>query len=232
MVLTVVSDNDLINNKKLAFTTFTSRNPTPHPPDKDTADSGSSHFYFAPGAPVMNYDATAPTIGVGVANGTPVHSIVSGELASVTALPPASRKGHVIAGFPHSLIGLAPFVHAGCRVLFTNTSVIAFDKDGNVILEGWHETTGPKLGTGRSSQKNYRRPTCPTHNSSLGLAHTAHKWKPSMQYVPLSHHCAPALSSDWCSPCHQLRAQSRLPPRVDILPLILDGLTYLPSLLW
>jgi len=56
MALNVVSDNDLINNKKLAFPTFTSRNPTPHPPDKDTGivDSGSSHFYFAPGAPVMN----------------------------------------------------------------------------------------------------------------------------------------------------------------------------------
>ena len=147
MALTVVSDNDLSNNKKLAFTTLTGRNPIPRPPDKDTgiADSGSSHFYFAPGAPVINYDTTAPTIGVRVANGTPVHSIASGELASVTSLPPASRKGHVMAGFPHSLIGLAPFVDAGCRVLFTNTSVIAFDKDGKVILEGWRETSGPKL---------------------------------------------------------------------------------------
>ncbi len=30
-------------------------------------------------------------------------------------------------------------------MLFTNTSVIAFDRDGKVILEGWCETTGPKL---------------------------------------------------------------------------------------
>jgi len=147
MALNVVSDNDLIINKKLAFTTLTSRNPTPHPPDEETGivDSGSSHLYFAPGAPVMNYDATAPTIRVRVANGTPVHSIASGELASVTALPPANRKGHVMAGFPHSLIGLAPFVDAGCRVLFTDTAVIAFDRDGKVILEGWRETTGLKL---------------------------------------------------------------------------------------
>ncbi len=93
----------------------------------------------------MNYDVTTPTIGVRVANGTPVHSIASGELASVTALPPASRKGHVMAGFPHSLIGPAPFVDASHQVLFTNTSIIAFDKDGNVILEGWRETIGPKL---------------------------------------------------------------------------------------
>jgi len=32
MALNVVSDNDLIYNKKLAFTTLTSRNPNPHPP--------------------------------------------------------------------------------------------------------------------------------------------------------------------------------------------------------
>ena len=109
MALHVESDNNLINNKKLAFSTFTSCNPTPHPPNIDTgiADSGSSHFYFAPGTPVTNYDATAPTIGVCVANSTPVRSIASGELALFTALPPASRKGHVMASFPHSLIGLA-----------------------------------------------------------------------------------------------------------------------------
>ena len=33
-----------------------------------------------------------------------------------------------MAGFPHSLIGLAPFVDVGCRVLFTDTAVIAFDQ--------------------------------------------------------------------------------------------------------
>ncbi len=147
MALHVGSDNDLINNKKLAFSTFTSCIPTHHPPNIDTgiADSVLSHFYFAPGTPVMNYDATTPTIKVCMANGTPVHSIASGELASVTALPPASRKGHVMAGFLHSLIGLAPFVHAGCQVLFTNTAVIAFNQDGKGNLEGWRESTGPKL---------------------------------------------------------------------------------------
>ena len=102
-------------------------------------------MYFAPGTPVTNYIATVPTIGVCVANGTPVHSIASGELGLVTALPPASRKGHVMAGFPHSLIGLAPFVDAGIRVLFTDTTGIAFDRDRKVILKGWRETTSPKL---------------------------------------------------------------------------------------
>jgi hypothetical protein len=147
MALNVVSDNDLNNLKELAFTTLPSRNPTPHPPDINIgiADSGSSGMYFAPGAPVTHYDATVPTIRVFVANSTPVHSIASGELALVTALPLASRKGHIMAGFPHSLIGLTPFVDAGRCVLFTDTAVIAFDRVGKVILEGWRETTGPKL---------------------------------------------------------------------------------------
>ena len=91
-------------------------------------------MYFAPGAPITNYGATTPTIGVCMANGTPVHSIASGKLASVTALSPANQKGHVMEGFPHLLSGLAPFVDADCCLLFTNTVVIAFDHDGKVIL--------------------------------------------------------------------------------------------------
>jgi len=227
MALKVVSDDDLINNKKLAFTTFTSCNPTPHPPDEDTGivDSGSSHLYFAPGAPVMNYDATAPTIRVRIANGTPVHSIASGELALVTALPPASREGHVIAGFPHSLIGLALFVDASCRVLFTDTAIIALIGMARLFWKVGVKPLAPNFGAGRSSHKNHRRPTCPKHNSSLGLAHLAPKWKPSMQYAP--------SSSNWgCSQCHHLHSQSRLPPRVDALPLVRDGLIYPQSQHW
>ena len=213
MALNVVSDNDLINNKKLAFTTFISRNPTPHPPDEDTGivDSGSSHLYFAPGAPVMNYDATAPTIRVRVANGTPVHSIASGELASVTALPPASRKGHVMAGFPHSLIGLAPFVDAVAECSLRTQPSLHLIGMARLFWKVGAKPPAPNFGAGRSSHKNHRRPTCPKHNSSLGLAHMAPKWKPSMQYAPSS-------SDWWCSQCHHLHSQSRLPPRVDALP--------------
>ena len=139
MTLNIVSNNDLTNLKELAFTALPSCNPTPNSPDIDSgiADSGSCDMYFAPGALVTNYDATTSKIGVGVANSSPVHSIASDELALVTTLPPAIRKGHVMAGFPHSLIGLSPFVDAGCCVLFTNRAVIAFDRDGKAILEGW-----------------------------------------------------------------------------------------------
>jgi hypothetical protein len=100
-------------------------------------------FYFGPNAPVNNYDATAPTIEVQVANGACVQSVASAKLASVPDLPASSQIGHVMAGFPHSLIGLTPFVDAGCQVLFTKTSVNAFDENGKAILVGWRETTSP-----------------------------------------------------------------------------------------
>jgi hypothetical protein len=75
----------------------------------------------------FTYDATAPTIKVQVANGTPVQSIASAELALVPNLPTSSQTGNVMANFPRSLIELAPFLDAGYQVLFTKTSVITFD---------------------------------------------------------------------------------------------------------
>jgi hypothetical protein len=84
-------------------------------------------FYFGPIAPVNNYDATAPTIEVQIATDTPVQSIASAKLASVPNLPASSQGGLVMAGSPHSLIGFALFVDAGCQAIFTKTLVVAFD---------------------------------------------------------------------------------------------------------
>jgi hypothetical protein len=50
-----------------------------------------------------------------------------------------------MAGFPHSLIGLTPFVDVDCQVIFTKTLVIAFDANDKAILIGWRETAGPQL---------------------------------------------------------------------------------------
>jgi hypothetical protein len=143
----MVENNDLLNLLKLAGTTFGSCNPTQLPPDNESgiADSGLTGYYFGPDAPVSNYDATLPTVEVQLANRTPVQSIASAKLASVPDLPAASQVGHVMPGFPHNLIGLAPLVDAGCRVIFTQTLVIAFDANNKAILIGWRETTGPRL---------------------------------------------------------------------------------------
>ena len=117
----MVENNDLLNILKLAVTTLGSCNPTQLPPNNKSSivDSGSTGYCFGSDLPVSNYDATAPTIEVQVANNTPVRSIASAKLASVPDLPASSQVGHIMAGFPHSLIGLAPFVDTGCRVIFT-----------------------------------------------------------------------------------------------------------------
>jgi hypothetical protein len=153
----------LINLQELAVTKLDCSNPTLYPTNNDSsiANLGLSGFYFGPNAPVNKYDTTAPTIEVRVANGTPVQSIESAKLASVSNLPASSRKGHDIAGFPHSLIELAPFLDAGCCNLFTTTLVIAFDQDGKAILIGWQETTSQGFGAGPSSHSCQHLPTCP-----------------------------------------------------------------------
>jgi hypothetical protein len=140
----MVENNNLVNLLKLAVTTLGSCNSTQLPPDNESgiADSGLTGYYFCPNASVSNYDATAPTIEVQVANGTPVQSIASAELASKPDLPAASRVGHIMPSFPHNLIGLTPLVDAGCQVIFTQTLVIAFDANNKAILIGWRETTG------------------------------------------------------------------------------------------
>ncbi len=88
----VESNNNLLNLLKLAVTTFDSRNPTQLPTDNNSgvAGSGSTVFYFGLNTPVSNYDATAPTIKVQIANGTPVRSIASDKLALVPNLPASS----------------------------------------------------------------------------------------------------------------------------------------------
>jgi hypothetical protein len=90
--LNVVSNNNLINLQELAVTKLDSSNPILHPTNNDSsiANWGSSGFSFGPNALVNNYDATVPTIEVGVANSTPVQSIASAKLALVPNLPASS----------------------------------------------------------------------------------------------------------------------------------------------
>ncbi len=80
-----------------------------------------------------------------MANGLPERSVASATLASVPSLPPAAIQGHVMPSFPHTLIGLGPFVDLGCSIVFTKTAVNVIDPDGQSILEGWQEQDGPRL---------------------------------------------------------------------------------------
>jgi len=124
---------------------------TPNPPldilpsHTGIADSGANDFYFAPDAPVTNYNPQAPTVGVRVANGRPERLVASATLALFPSLPQASMTGHVMPAFPHTLIGLGPFADLGCKIVFTKTSVTVFHPDGHPLLSGWRDETGPRL---------------------------------------------------------------------------------------
>jgi hypothetical protein len=137
----------------LRFTSFcpTLACTTPNPPPmlpahhKCIADSKSNGHYFVPIAPVINYNPQAPTIGVHVANCCSKCSVASATLASATALPQAALLGHVMPNFPHTLIGLGPFADKDCTIVFTQTAVTVYHPDGNPILSGWQDETGPQL---------------------------------------------------------------------------------------
>jgi hypothetical protein len=101
------------------------------------ADSGFNGHYFAPDAPVTNYNPQAPTVGVRMANGRPKRLVASATLASATALPLAALSGHVMPYFPHTLIGLRPFANQDCTIIFTKTAVTVYHPDGHPILSGW-----------------------------------------------------------------------------------------------
>ena len=146
--LAVTDDSNLCkNNYYYALASEYVPNPSPNIPPSHTgiADSGASGFYFAPNAPVANYNALAPTVGVRVANGRPEHSVASATLASASSLPQAAMSGHVMPSFPHTLIGLGPFVDHGCTVVFTATDVTVYHPDGHPVLAGWREQNGPRL---------------------------------------------------------------------------------------
>ena len=135
------------NNYYYALTSESVPTPAPKilPHHTGIANSGASGFYFAPDAPVTNYNPQAPSVGVRVANGRPERLVASATLASAPSLPQAAMSGHVMPSFPHTLIGLGPFADQGCQIIFTKTAVTVYHPDGHPILSGWQDETGPRL---------------------------------------------------------------------------------------
>jgi hypothetical protein len=140
-------NNDVCkNNYYYALSSDRNRNPpTSTQLQTGIANSGASGFYFAPGAPVANYNPAMPKVGVWVANGCPESLVASATLASVASLPQDSMVGHVMPTFPHSLIGLGPFADQDCTIVFNKTTITVYDASGRIILAGWHEQTGACL---------------------------------------------------------------------------------------
>ena len=118
----ITDDSNLCkNNYYYAFTSESVPTPAPEllPHLTGIADSSASGFYFAPDAPVINYNPQAPSVGVRVANGQPEQSVASATLESAPSLSQASMSGHVMPSFPHTLIGLGPFADEGCHIIFS-----------------------------------------------------------------------------------------------------------------
>jgi hypothetical protein len=103
MAVAVYHDNNDLckNNYYYALSSDCNQNPpTSTQLQTGIANSGASGFYFAPGAPVANYNPAAPKVGVRVANGCSKSLMASATLASVPSLPQDSMVGHVMPTFP------------------------------------------------------------------------------------------------------------------------------------
>ena len=139
--------NSCKNNYYCALASEYAPNPLPNilPSHTGIADSGASRFYFAPNAPVTNYNPLALTIGVRVANGLPKRSVASATLALASSLPRVAMSGHVMPSFPHTNIGLGTFADQGCTIAFTATTVTVYHPNGHPVLSGWRDQTGPRL---------------------------------------------------------------------------------------
>jgi hypothetical protein len=203
------NDNVLLkNNYYFALSTTPTCNPTQLPSSHTgIANSGASGFYFAPGAPVSNFNLQAPAVEVQVANSLPEQSVASATLASAPSLPPAAMQGHVMPSFHHTLIGLGPFTNLGCQIVFTKTAVSIIHPDGHTILESWREVDGPSL---------WHFPLQATQSSLLATALFDKYEEPGpMEALPIFYWCLPSsqFSAHQHPPCH-LRAGllSRLPP--------------------
>jgi hypothetical protein len=147
--LVYCNDNQLLkNNHYFALSTTLARNPTQLPSSHTgITNSGTSGFYFAPGAPVSNLHLRAPTVGVRVANNLHERSVASATLASTPSLPPAVMQDHVMPSFPHTLIGLGLFVNLGCQILFTKRRCPSFIQTGILSSKVEEKLTTPACGT-------------------------------------------------------------------------------------
>lgn len=106
--------------------------------DSAIVDSGASHIYLTPSAPNTNLNPSAPPVRVGTASGQPMVSSADCDLALPIPVDLPST-GHVMPGFQHNLLGIAPFCDKDCRVVFTKHTVTIYDPDNKPFLTGWRE---------------------------------------------------------------------------------------------
>jgi hypothetical protein len=105
------------------------------------ADTGASGIYFSKHAPVNYHNTSAPSIYVGIADGTITCSSASAQLKLKNLLPSA-RQGHVMPSFTRTLVRISPLCNANLTVIFTKHEVKAYNQARATILEGWCDPGG------------------------------------------------------------------------------------------
>ena len=94
---------------------------------------------------MVNIDRAAPKVAVVTAIGQTQQSTGTGDLVLPYLPPGFPFKGHLIPGFPHTLIGVGPLWDKDCAVTFMREAVIVRDKQVTAVLTGWREAIGPRL---------------------------------------------------------------------------------------
>ncbi len=90
------------------------------------ANTGASGIYFSEHAPVNYRDTSAPSIYVGIANGTIACSSPSAQLKLKNLLPSACQ-GHVMPSFTRTLVGIATLCNTNLTVIFTKHNIKAYN---------------------------------------------------------------------------------------------------------
>jgi hypothetical protein len=107
------------------------------------ADTGASGICFTKNAPVNYRNTSAPSIRVGIANGTIARSSASAQL-KLTNLPPSACQGHIMPTFTRTLFGIAFLCDTKFTVIFTKHDVKAINQARATILEGWRDPGGAR----------------------------------------------------------------------------------------
>jgi hypothetical protein len=146
---------------KLAFAASLSCSPPTSNPSNlpvnytGIADTRASGIYFTKHAPVNYRNTSAPSIRVGIADGTIARSSASTQL-KLTNLPPSAHQGHVMPTFTRTLFGIAPLCDANLTVIFTKHDVKAINQAGATILKGWRDPGGARDWHFSIINANYR----------------------------------------------------------------------------
>ena len=94
---------------------------------------------------MVNIDCAATKVTVGMATGQTQVSIGTGELNLPKMPANFPVTGHIMPGFRYTLSGVGSLCDTECTVTFTSTAVVVGDPQGNPVLTGCQEQSGPRL---------------------------------------------------------------------------------------